>query len=187
MTIERSTDAARINAILNHPDVRPWVVSSDDAALDVTAAAANPRDHFLLGEHGVFLCFWLMDGLYEAHAAVLMEGRGEWTRDFGANALIHMFTQTDAVELLTRVPQGHPACLALVKLLGFSMRWERPLCRFRGREVPYSVWSLTMQDWMSGVPRLHQLAISQMQRSGLESKARAWHNRWALLSREPTI
>jgi hypothetical protein len=186
MIIHRDTTGAAVNRIWNHPEVRPWIVNGPDHELDLRPAALDPRYWLLVGEPelGSFFCVRFDAGLYEAHAAVLPEGRGEWSLEFGRSAIRAMFTGTDCIEILTRVPQGHPACLALVRNLGFSPRWTRPSCNFRGRNVPCTVWSLTMQEWFPAEDEARKAALAEMCAAGWERKAQCWQKRWALLSRE---
>lgn len=194
MRIGRDTDGRAVNRIVNHAAVRPWMVGTpagdNGEPLDLAPLARDPRHRLLIGEpeaYGAFMCVQLLDGVYEAHAAVMPEGRGQWTLEFAEAALHHLFTATDAVEILTRVPQGHLASLTLVRRLGFACRWSRPSCRFRGRDVPYTVWSLVMQDWFPADDASRETVLQDMLRAGCSRKAAVWHNRFAFLSREALI
>lgn len=193
MPIIRDTTGELAEPIVNHPEVRPWVLSlgvgNHDRVIDLGRVAADPRFWILIGEGqlGCFIGIQLVDGVYEFHAAVLPEGRGAWVTTFADSAIHYMFTATDAVEIMTRVPQGYPSSLALVKSLGFSWRWNRPVLRFRGRDVPYGVWSLVMQDWWPPDDAGRVAAVTSMQAAGQKEKAASWHNRWAFVSRERLI
>jgi hypothetical protein len=185
MLIRRDTHGDICNAIINHASVRPWVMSANDDVLDVRALAADPRGVLMLGEpaYGCFACYRVLDGVYEVHAAVLPDGRGEWCLEFGQSAMRHMFTTTDAIEIITMIPQGHVGTLALAKRTGFKERWSRPHCRFRGKDVPYTVYSATMMDWFPADDAEREAVLEEMRQSGQQLKAHNWHYRWAFLSR----
>jgi hypothetical protein len=185
MLIRRDTTGDICNAIINHAAVRPGMISANDDVLDVRPLAHDPRGVLLIGEpaFGCFLCYRVLDGVYEVHAGVLPGGRGPWCLEFGLSSVRHMFTSTDAIEILTRIPQGHIGTVALAKRTGFRERWSRPHCRFRGQDVPYTVWSVVMQDWMPTEDAEREAVLEEMRRSGQELKAHNWQYRWAFLSR----
>ena len=146
--IERATDATFINGILNHPEVRPWVADLGEGELDISVAVAKPENVCLVGEFGAFFCFKYFDGSYEVHTQILSQGRGEWARQFAEAGAHYMFTATDCVEILTRVPEGHVAAAALTQAMGFRLQFVTPPeCLFRGKKVPCSIYVLTLQDW----------------------------------------
>lgn len=74
--ISRHCDAARLNEIANHPDVRPSCGGDGKSALDFGLFISNPDNHALLWEHGAFLLHWSAPQTYEIHIMVLPEGRG---------------------------------------------------------------------------------------------------------------
>lgn len=215
--IERTYDAAAINAIVNDPAVRPWVADLAEGELDLSRHVENPANVCLVGEHGAFLCFKYYEGGYEVHTQVLPSGRGEWTRKFAEAGARFLFTATDCVEILTRVPEGHVSALALTKAMGFSHQFTTPPeCLFRGAHVPCGIWSLTIQDWAGRSPdfarrgaAFHdwlntQVTIGQlhapdhdhnrivgitleMMAQGQIGKGVVWYNRWAFAARHAPI
>lgn len=185
MRIERAANADEINYILNHPEVRPDVLSDQTATIDLTEAAKNQQNVFLVGDGQIVLCFRIIEGLYEFHVAALPERRGRQIIEFSRLAEIEMFCGTDCVELLTRIPVNHTASEGLAKLRHFKPRWERPDVVFRGNHVAFRVWSKTMQEWLEEYDIEH--VIEAMKDRGQISKARAWQARWAILSREPLM
>lgn len=76
--LERCFDVDRINAVGNHPDVRPYIGHAELGELDFTDAVANGDNLFLMGEHGGYVLVWSAPGVYEVHVFVLPEGRGKW-------------------------------------------------------------------------------------------------------------
>jgi hypothetical protein len=214
--IRRTTDAALINAILNHPDVRPDVADMGQGEIDISAAVGDPANVCLIGEYGAFVCFKFYEGCYEVHTQILPEGRGEWAVGFAKAGAKFMFTATDCVEILTRTPQGHIAAVALTRAMGFRQQFVTPPeCLFRGQRVPAAIWSLTIQDWalrqdhmaeegarfhgwmgqrIDGVPhepdpdhnRVVGISLAMIA-GGQTAKAVVWYNRWAFAARHQPI
>ena len=177
-------DGTVLNTIVNHPDVLSTF--TDAQHLDMRPLAQDPHSIVLCGdppEVGAFLFFCIVNGVGESHGAVLPEGRGPWAKDLAENCIYEMFTTTDCVEIMTRVPEGHVATSALVRGLGFKKRWERPEIKFRGKLVPFSVWSLVMQDWWPADYDTQKLILKDMHEEGPPGKAANWYSRWAHLSR----
>lgn len=149
--IERTTDSQFLNRVLNDPAVRPWVADVADGVLDMTPALANPENVLLAGEHGCFFFYSYGGGLFEVHSAVLRSGRGEWAKAAAKQVVEHMFTATDCVEILTRIPQGHIGAKTLAETTGFRHQFTTPPdCLFRGELVPAHIYSLTLQEWWVG-------------------------------------
>jgi len=204
----RTTDATEINRIFNHPAVRPFAVEATEKEVDLSSAVANPVNVSLVGEHGAVVFFKYCDGIYEAHANAVPEGRGEWMRAFTAMALDYVFCATDAVEVLTRVPEGNLASKTLAMMVGMRPQFEQPDCSFRGKTVPVTVHSLSLQEWATRVDMrevgrqfLSQVGVAPVNDDHLNivgiacnmlgclniRKAVVWINRWALVTRQPTI
>lgn len=102
--IARSFDADRINELVNHPAIRPFVGGDIETVLDLTNAVQDDANHFLTGEHGGFACTWSAPLTYEIHTFVLPEGRGRWAFEF-ARAGRNYMVGIGATHLWTRV---HP-------------------------------------------------------------------------------
>lgn len=184
MKIGRDTTGDLVNRIVAHPEVRPWVLA-DDQELDFRLLAKDPRVLMLVGEPpvGSIIFVRIVAGVYEAHAASLPQGRGHWMYEMSLDAIRYMFTSTDCIEILTRVMHNYPAAHALARQLEFTERWQCPAFRFRGKDVSYSVWGLTMMEWFPADADQRELILREMYHAGQEQKAKAWHARWAHLSR----
>jgi hypothetical protein len=74
--MQRCFDAARINALVNDPSIRPHIGGDGKSVLDLTAAVADRQNVFVLGEHGGFAFTWSAPRTYEVHTFILPEGRG---------------------------------------------------------------------------------------------------------------
>lgn len=202
----RTTDATDINRIFNHPAVRPFAVENDDQDVDLSAVVANPVNVSLVGEHGAIVFLKYCEGIYEVHADALPEGRGAWMKEFTTHAIAYVFFATDAVEMITQVPEGNIASKALVTMMGGRPQFERPACRFRGKMVPATIYALSIQDWSrrseaDGAPALRQMGIEpanedhgriagivfEMLSVGNIRKAVVFYNRWALSTRQQPI
>lgn len=146
--ITRTFDAARFNEIVNDPTVRPFVADESDGPLDLSERISDRRNICLLGEHGAFLCFKYYDGCYEVHTQVLPIGRGSWAAAFAEAGAQFMFTKTDAIELVTRVPEKHLGAMRLACSMGFRTAMTTPPeCKWQGELMPCRILSLTLQEW----------------------------------------
>jgi hypothetical protein len=183
MQVHRDIEGELVNRIVHHPEVRPWVLS-DKQDLDFRMIANDPRVFLLVGEPaiGTIVFSQVVPGVYEAHAAVMPEGRGEWMTQLSEASIRYMFLSTNCIEILTRVMEGHVAAAALARQLDFVPRWSCPAFRFRGKDVPYTVWGLTMMDWFPSSNGGRKTVLEEMIQAGQVEKAKSWHARWALLS-----
>ncbi len=146
--IERQRTAEHVNCVVNHPSVYPWVRGPIEGPIDLTGLIESGNYVALFGEYGGFL-FWNMgQGVYDAHSAVLPEGRGKWAVLAAQHALQWMFEKEDAREIMMAVPKGNLAVRALVRVLQAKFRgtiedgWIQ-----NGKLVPTDVFSLTKMDW----------------------------------------
>lgn len=147
--VERATDAARANAILNHPVVYPYVAERP-GPIDLSRQAANPDNYLLVGDSACALFAPVIVGTYEVHSASLPEARGAHTLAFARACLDWMFTRTTAWEIVTRIPRGHLPAAALAKACGYTWEYDSPNpCCFMGRNVVATVWRLGVHDWVS--------------------------------------
>lgn len=147
--IERQHSADRINVILNHPAIRPWVANDSDGVIDLSETIADSRNVVLMGAHGGIAFLWMQPGVYEAHTQVLPAGRGGWTCELTEACARHMFTKTDAYDIATRVPAGHVAAKAAAEAQGMRYEFTRPDgVRFRNRIVDAHLYSFRLQDWV---------------------------------------
>jgi hypothetical protein len=115
----RTLDATRLNAVVNHPDVRPWLGGSGE--IDLSEVIADPANITLETEHGGYILARhpYMHGVYEAHSQFLPEGRGEEAAKARDEGFRWLFTHTDCIEVITRVPSSNRAALAYTKQSGF--------------------------------------------------------------------
>jgi len=169
--IQRQTDAAFINQVLNHPKVRPYVASANEGVIDITPAVENKLNVLLMGEFGGCMFFWVQPGMYEVHTQVLPEGRGKWTKAMTAACVHHMFTRTDCFDIITRVPDGHIAAKAAAIQQGMTHEFTRPAeCKWLGEIVDAHIYSFRIQDWARTAPYLVEIGEMLHQRMHEEAK-----------------
>lgn len=158
LSVTRQKDATAINAFVNHPDIYPFVKGDLKGYLDLSKfiAAGHP---VLCGEFGGVIMIRLQPGIYEVHTAIMPSARGAWGNRMFRDALHFMFCTTDAVEILTRVPQDNRAAEAATKFVGFKSEWtiENGWTGLNGGRVNVDVYSMKIQDWMRRESRLRQI------------------------------
>lgn len=153
--IRRENEADRLNEIINHPDVRPFVASPAAGAIDASSQAQNPNNILLVGDHGACLFVLLVAGIYEVHTNVLPSGRGEWMWEFGVSCAHWIFTRSPAYEVLTRIPEGHVAARVAALRQGMRHDFVRPNgIWFDGCMVDCNIHSISVQDWIRTAPGL---------------------------------
>jgi hypothetical protein len=103
MILSRTQDAEHINAVINDPDVRPFVGAPEAGPLDLAPVVERPEHWFLMGEHGGFALLWSAPRAYEVHTFVLPAGRGKWAAAARA-AMIDFAKRHKAQTLWTKIP-----------------------------------------------------------------------------------
>jgi len=149
--IVRETTAERINAVCNHPAVRPWVLLLGQDKIDLTAIIANPANVVLmtLDGSGGIVFEWMEPGVYEAHTQFLPEARGRAALAAVKAMLAQMFMATGAMEILTKCPAHNRPAEALAKAVGGTLEFERDKA-WLTENGPVSVryYALRYADWI---------------------------------------
>jgi hypothetical protein len=146
-SVKRHFTAQHLNRIANHPTVRPWVGGVGE--LDLSDAVSNPANFVLLNERGG--CFFenCGNGVFEVHTLFEPEGRGAEALHAVQDALHWMFTQTDCVELQTKVPAGNKGALGLVRAIHGREHFRRENA-WRlpdGQQVGIAFYALNIHEW----------------------------------------
>lgn len=163
--IERTFDADQVNAIINHPAVYPWVSPVEGQPLNSAPLLANRANVALFGEFGGAIFIVHQPGYYEIHTQVVPQGRGPWALNAMRDSLRWMFTRTDAMEIVTRVPKGNLAARAMAKAVHGVYEFTNPAgWSFKGHSIPADIFAWRIQDWMRVAP-------------GLIESGRAFHQR----------
>jgi hypothetical protein len=145
VTVRRTLDAAQINGIANHPEVRPHIGYPDLGALDFGQFLDNPLNHALAFEDGAFLFAHHEPGRYEVHTLILPKGRGAGVVPASIAAARFMFTATDATEILTKVAGSNKPADLMCRRVGFAPAFTRKAAWCDGSDLTYFV--LTLDAW----------------------------------------
>lgn len=129
-------DATTINAVVNHPAVRPFVGAPDAGDLDLSALI-RPENIFPFGEHGGFALIWTAPHAREVHTFILPEGRGRWARD-AAREGIGIAAERGTALLWTKVPPDQPN--VKIYAVGMGMRPTGEEIDTLGK--PYAVYAM---------------------------------------------
>jgi hypothetical protein len=76
VALERTFDADRLNALANHPAVRPTCGGDGESPIDLTPFVNDRHNHAVAWNNGAFLFGWSAPQTYEVHIMVRPEGRG---------------------------------------------------------------------------------------------------------------
>lgn len=156
--LARHFSAERINEIVNHPTIYPWIKGRHTTPLDLSNIVKNPDNVCLVGEYGCVIFIKHQSGIYEFHTSVLPDGRGVRMVEGSHFAFNWMFTKTDAFELLTKCPYGNVAAKAGAKVTGCSLRFTTlPLWPVEDKLVPIDVYSIILQEWAKSADNLVEL------------------------------
>lgn len=149
MTLKRTMDAAFLNSVANHPDVRPAL--GGEGPLDLSGIMANPENVALQGEGGGFVGVKIEPGVYECHSMFLPEARGPVAFDAMKEGLRYLFVQTDCLQVVTKCPDNNKAASGAARAMGFSpmFRLEKAWAIEGGEKVGVEVKALTFAKWLS--------------------------------------
>lgn len=156
--LERHATSERLNEIVNHSSIYPWIKGQHTGPLDLTNFVANPNNVCLVGEHGSVIFQKHQPGVYEFHTCVFPEGRGQWMLDGARCAFRWMFTKTDAFELMTKCPDGNLASKAGARAVGCIQSFRTgPVWPTENGLIPVDVWTMVIQHWVKNTPELAEI------------------------------
>lgn len=206
--IRRTFDATFLNTVANHPEVRPWL--GGEGAIDLSETINNADNFALICGHGGFVLRSLGGGVYEVHSQFLPDSGTAAIRAMRA-ALRWMFTRTDAVQIVSQVPDNNDAAKGFARAGGLKQIFRRE----HGLLGPASYVGIRIEDWAQGANELeavgdefhhlletakiesgsslpqhpddpaHERAVGaavEMCRAGNSAKGVAFYNQWALLA-----
>ena len=133
--------------------------------LDVAPLIADERNILLMGEGGGVIAIWQEPCVYEIHTNFLKPDReklsqnGPYIRNFCLAAYRWLFTHTDAIYLLTRIPHHNRAALIFSPLVGWVPEFERKdaWMTVDGEPVDVTFCSLRYDDWVRKTPDLMRI------------------------------
>lgn len=146
LCIERHFDAERLNALANHPAVRPTCGGDGRSPIDLSAFVADPKNHVLGWEHGAFLFQWSAPETYEVHMMVLPEGRGREAYRMAREGIDYI-TAAGAERLWARVGRDMTALRHYTAQAGF----ER--CGTDILDIGFGPVSYDLYQWKKPCPR----------------------------------
>lgn len=155
--MEKQIDATKINEIMNHPSVREAfdVPSMDGQKLDFTNFINNPNNVGLVWENACCILRKVMAGIYECHFAGLPECRGKRGLPFAWRVFEHIFTKTDAIEIITKCKVDDVASNAGARSVKFQEALvTRPMTESSHGLVAMRTYSMTIQNWAIHAPGL---------------------------------
>lgn len=121
--MKRTLDAAFLNTVANHPDVRRWL--GGFGVLDLSEIIANPANIALQCEHGGWVLVKQDAGTYDLHTLFMKSGRGRYYFEASGHCLDYLFTASDAREIVTRVPSLNRGAGFAADRCGFVERFAR--------------------------------------------------------------
>jgi len=137
--LTRTFDAARVNAAINDPSVRPFVGDPDLGELDVRDSVECEQNLALMGEHGGFFLIWSCPRVYEVHTFITKGGRGVWARKAAAETIAYA-KRCGATRLWTKISPDQPNVEAFAVEMGMRDTLQSVLTLGK----PYSVFEMAL-------------------------------------------
>lgn len=154
-TVRRSFDTTEINEILNHPAVFECNRLPGVERFDVTQQVRNFANVLMMAKGGGILFIQIEPGIYEIHTNFLPEFRGKHAIEASLSAYRWMFTHTDCMVLLTRVPAFNEAAHKFCRIVGATLEFVRKnVWPTDNGDVDLSFYSLRYDDWVRKTPDL---------------------------------
>jgi hypothetical protein len=117
--------------------------------IDTTDLVADPRNVLIMADGGGILFIWQEPGIYEVHTNFLKAHRGLHALGASLAAYRWMFTHTDCMTLLTRVPAFNRAADRFCAIVGATKEFERrAVWPMKNGQVDMTFWSLRYDDWI---------------------------------------
>jgi hypothetical protein len=151
MLVKESEDVARLNELLNHPDIYPWVHGSLEGPMDITPITDIPSTIILEATTGMFLFVKKAPHVLEVHTQFLPGSTD--TLDCAKDAAKWIFTNTDTKSILTMVPRHNPAARRLAKQVGFKYTVTDGEWPTDEGPVPMDHFELTKKTWRKTCPQ----------------------------------
>ncbi len=147
---------------------RLWPYIAQDNAPFVSSRAfiENSRNIALAYGDGVFMLERLEAGTYEVHT-LFERGASQYMKE----AAHWMFSHTDCIEIVTKVPQCNKAALGLVEKFNFKFQFSGREWIQNGEKWPVNFYTFRLEDWILEEPKLLEIGAdfhNQLVRLGVE-------------------
>lgn len=200
----RTNNPEFLEAIANHPEVRPWLGGDPETPVRLAQMMADPNTYALVNHEGGFLVHQLAPGQYECHT-IYHPGHSnprDVIRTMQA-AFEFMFVETNCVEVVTRIHAENERAAKLADIAGFIELFTRNGVSFRN--VTLDMWAGACSTRLAAEGELFHAQIGQdpdpkdvdrnvrlglcaaMLLAGNTLKGLDQYNRWALQAGEPPM
>lgn len=134
-----SRDADKLNSLLNHPEIKPYLIDGDKhETLDASCVLSLPNTYFLLFDGGGLLFWEKHNNIYEGDIYFLPRHRGVEARQAAIYSLYFMFTSADARKIEVKTLRSNAASRHFISGLGF---------RRISDDDQVITYELTRQEW----------------------------------------
>jgi hypothetical protein len=146
----RTRDAKFIDAVMNHPDVYPWI--TDDGcpdAMSIHDYVSNDKIYFISpNEYTVFALFPVNSVTWEIHTCILKPGRGKTAIESAQKMIEYMFTQTPCKKLISWVPEPYKHVLKYALMNGLKIEGcsKKSFLKY-GKLQDLTLVGITKGDW----------------------------------------
>lgn len=146
-SIERTFDPILVGLYANDPSVRPLIGAQAVGYLDCTDFVSNPANVALVVDGGCFLFTPDQPGRWEVHTMLTRAWRGRFVVPASHAAARWMFSRTDCVEIVTRLPETNLPADLMARRVGFLPLFQRAGAWEDGSEVRF--FSLSLDRWLA--------------------------------------
>jgi hypothetical protein len=203
--VHRTFDAAALNAVANHPDVRPWLLG--EGAIDLTVAISDANNIALVADDGGFVLTALGGGDYEVHT--IFEPGAKDVLAKTLSGINYVFTRTDCTRIVTKIFDGNKRAAMLAKAAGMVSLFRNAVLGCDCLELTLDRWAVNCADLEADGEAFHMAidaarlslpehpadtiqdravgATVSMIRSGSVQKGVWFYNRWALHAGYPGV
>ncbi len=176
--LKRTFEADSLNAVANHPAVRPWLLGA--GPVDMSPLVADCANVALVNDDGGFLLTPSGLGDYEVHTMFVPGAVDPLAA--ARECAAWMFSRTDCMRIVTKVPRANVRARALADAMGFRLLFVVP---------DWDCLGLEIDDWAMGLAAspyaAARAACDMMLGAGSAGKASAWLARWLTLAGVPQI
>lgn len=117
MRLKRSFDYKRINEIMTHPGVYPYISDDGSPTRNKFITIQSPEVYYLLWKGGVFMYVPINGITVEVHTCVLPKFQGK-SLPYAKASIKWIFNNTTYKKIMTHVPQNNRKAFVYAKKAG---------------------------------------------------------------------